>query len=85
MSNYSHYSWKDSKKNCKSKCEMDVNVDMDVKPKVDCHPVCKRDTEFDLELDFDVNPHCRIVPKKPLNRKSKCGCNTCAYTDSDTD
>lgn len=65
-----------AKKDCRTKCDFDVNVDLDVKPKIGCKPLCRRDTEFDLELDFDVNPRCRIVPKK----SDKCGGCGCAFT-----
>jgi hypothetical protein len=71
----SNYRSKYSKKNyCPVRCSTDVELDLDVKPKVACREVSRRGTEFDIELDFEVNHHCKLIPKKTF--KDECGCVT---------
>lgn len=70
-SNY--YPQKHVKRNdCKTKCDALVDVDLNIKPKVACHPLTKTNAEFDFELDFEVSPRCRIEHKADI--KDDCGC-----------
>ena len=68
---YSKYS---KKQYCPVRCSTDVELDLDVKPKVACREVSRRGTEFDIELDFEVNHTCKLIPKKTY--KDECGCVT---------
>ena len=78
MSHGNYYS-KQPKKYCPVKCNTDVALELDARPKVSCREICRQNTEFDIELDFEVNPRCILVPKK--THKDACGCVTrCEYT-----
>lgn len=68
---YSKYS---KKQYCPVRCSTDVELDLDVKPKVACRELSRRGTEFDIELDFEVNHNCKLIPKKTY--KDECGCVT---------
>lgn len=80
------YHVKKSKKDpCRAECDFDVNVDLDVRPRVDCKPLYRRGTEFDIELDFDIKPHCRVYPKKKKHDgcEDKCKCEFTVKVDFD--
>jgi len=67
------------RKDCLTKCEFPVGVDVDVKPDVQCRQLSKRGTEFDIAVDFDVKPNCCVELKDV--HKDKCGCVTrCVWT-----
>jgi hypothetical protein len=72
---HANYSSKHSKKpRCPVKCSTEVELDLDVKPKVACREISRHGTEFDVELELEVDHHCKLVPKKQL--KDECGCVT---------
>lgn len=68
-----------SRKDCVTKCEFPVGVDVRVKPDVQCRQICKKGAEFDIAVDFDVKPNCCVELKDVC--KDKCGCVTrCVWT-----
>ena len=75
MSHTNAYHSKYSKKQyCPVRCSTDVELDLDVKPRVACREISRRGTEFDVELDFEVKHNCKLIPKKTY--KDECGCVT---------
>jgi hypothetical protein len=75
MSHTNPYYAKYSKKQyCPVRCSTDVELDLDVKPRVSCREISRKGTEFDIELDFKVDHHCKLIPKKTY--KDECGCVT---------
>lgn len=72
--NSSYYSKNSKKQYCPVRCSTDVELDLDVKPRVQCRELSRQGTEFDIELDFEVNHNCKLIPKKTY--KDECGCVT---------
>ena len=71
---HANYSSKHPKKpRCPVRCSTDVELDLDVKPKVACRELSRQGTEFDIELDFEVNHNCQLIPKKTHQDE----CNPC--------
>ena len=68
------YSSKNQRKTCPVRCNTEVELDLDVSPKVACRELSRRGTEFDIELDFEVNHRCKLIPKKTY--KDEHGCTT---------
>lgn len=64
---HGNYSKNSKKQRCEVKCSTDVELDLDVKPKVACRELQRRGTEFDVELDFEVDHKCKLIPKKVKN------------------
>jgi len=64
-------------KRCTTRCEADVNVDIDLKPRVKCESK-RLYADFDVELDIDVNPRCKITPVETKHAKKYCG-GKCVY------
>ena len=68
------------RKDCKTKCDFDVGVELESKPKVSCKQLNQRGTQFDIAIDFDIEPRCQVRPKKCVD-KNPCGCGTrCEFT-----
>jgi hypothetical protein len=77
------YQKKDSKKSsprCPVRCSTDVELDLDVKPKVSCHEISRCGTEFDVDIEFKVDHHCKLTPKKHNKHDDEEPCKTkCAF------
>lgn len=76
MSHGKNYPSKYGKKKdyCPVRCSTDVELDLDVNPKVACREVSRCGTEFDIELEFKVDHDCKLIPKRTY--KDECGCVT---------
>lgn len=66
---YSKYS---KKQYCPVKCSTDVELELDVKQKVNCREISRKGTEFDIELDFEVKHNCKLTPKRTYKDESGC-------------
>lgn len=66
---------------CKTKCDTDLRVDVDVTPKVCCQQTDElTKTSFDIEVDIKSRPSC-CIREKTVNfaRDNKCS-NKCFFT-----
>ncbi len=67
---------KDDCKECVLKCGRRVELEVDAKPKIECHELWRKNTEFDFGVELKVSPKCRLVPiNKCHDNKDPCKVN----------
>ena len=71
---------KNARKDCKTKCDFDVGVELESKPEVRCKQINQRGTQFDIAIDFDIEPRCQVRPKKCADKRKDCCGTRCEFT-----
>lgn len=64
MSHANYSSKKNKQPRCPVRCSTDVELDLDVKQRVECREISRRGTEFDVEVEFEIDHDCKLIPKK---------------------
>lgn len=67
------------KRDCKTRCDFDVDVKLDVSPEVRCRELSRRPASFEVDLDFDAKPKCRVRQAKECKKKERKCATGCTF------
>lgn len=69
---------------CKTRCDTNVDLSVDVSPHVRHTQHVKRDTSFEIDLDFKTKPRC-CIRSKCMKRTGRCSHSCTFAVDVDLD